>query len=194
MENNCENQIILTVTGTDKIGIVAAVAVLVILGYNRGVSFRNFMQEAFATMDVYLKKRWDLVPNLIEIVKSYAKHEKTLLEELTQIRTKSYGELWAEEKIDTNLQLGQALSRIVAVAENYPDLKANESYMLLMKQMSSVEDEIANARKYYNGTVREFNTFLDLFPTNIIGKLFGMKRAKMFEIDGAQRENIKVDM
>lgn len=175
--------------------IVVIAAVLgVIFAYNRGVSLRNFVQEAFATMDVYLKKRWDLVPNLIEIVKNYAKHEKTLLEELTNLRTKSYGELTADEKIDTNIQLGKTLSKIVAVAENYPDLKANESYMLLMKQMSAVEDDIANARKYYNGTVREYNTFLDLFPTNIIGKIFGMQHAKLFEISGEQRENIKVEL
>ena len=172
----------------------AIIVVCLILGYNKGVSLRNFVQEAFATMDVYLKKRWDLVPNLIEIVKNYAKHEKTLLEELTSLRTKNYGELSASEKIDTNVHLGQTLSRIVAVAENYPDLKANESYMLLMKQMSAVEDDIANARKYYNGTVREFNTFLDLFPTNLIGLIFGMKRAKMFEIESTQRENVKVEM
>ena len=172
----------------------AVFAVCFIWGYNRGVSLRNFVQEAFATMDVYLKKRWDLIPNLIEIVKNYAKHEKTLLEELANLRTRNYGDLSTNEKIDTNVHLGQTLSRIVAVAENYPDLKANESYMLLMKQMSNVEDDIANARKYYNGTVREFNTFLDLFPTNLIGMIFGFKRAKMFEIDSVQRENVKVEV
>ncbi|MBR1756448.1 MAG: LemA family protein [Alphaproteobacteria bacterium] len=171
-----------------------ALIIYLILTYNRGVSLRNYVQEAFATMDVYLKKRWDLVPNLIEIVKNYAKHEKTLLEDLTKLRTKSYSELSDAEKLETNTQLGQQLSKIVAVAENYPDLKANQSYMLLMQQMSAVEEDIANARKYYNGTVREFNTFLDIFPTNIIGKLFGWQRSKMFEIENEQRENVKVEV
>ncbi len=171
-----------------------ALIIYLILTYNRGVGLRNYVQEAFATMDVYLKKRWDLVPNLIEIVKNYAKHEKTLLENLTKLRTKSYNNLSDAEKLDTNIQLGQQLSQIVAVAENYPDLKANQSYMLLMQQMAEIEDDIANARKYYNGTVREFNTFLDIFPTNLIGKLFGWQRVKMFEIEQEQRENIKAEM
>ncbi|MBQ9271760.1 MAG: LemA family protein [Alphaproteobacteria bacterium] len=171
-----------------------ALIIYLILTYNRGVGLRNYVQESFATMDVYLKKRWDLVPNLIEIVKNYAKHEKTLLEDLTKLRTKSYNNLSDAEKLDTNIQLGQQLSKIVAVAENYPDLKANQSYMLLMQQMAEIEDDIANARKYYNGTVREFNTFLDIFPTNLIGKLFGWQRVKMFEIEQEQRENIKAEM
>lgn len=173
---------------------VGTLIIYLILTYNRGVGLRNYVREAFATMDVYLKKRWDLVPNLIEIVKNYAKHEKTLLEDVTKLRTKSYNELSDAQKLETNVKLGQQLSRIVAVAENYPDLKANQSYMLLMQQVSAVEEDIAAARKYYNGTVRELNTFLDIFPTNLIGKMFGMSKAKMFEIENAQRENIKIEM
>lgn len=172
---------------------LGVIFILVVWGYNRGVCYRNYMQEAFSTMDVYLKKRWDLVPNLLEAVKSYTKHEKTVLTDIADIRSRSYGDLSAKEKINTNLQLGQALSHLWVVAENYPDLKANESYMQLMKQMSSVEDDIADARKYYNGTVREYNTFVDLFPTSLIGKIFGMQRAELFEIEAEQRENIKVD-
>jgi LemA protein len=175
--------------------IVVIAAVLgVIFAYNRGVSLRNFVQEAFATMDVYLKKRWDLVPNLIEIVKNYAKHEKTLLEDITKLRTKSYGELTEAEKLETNAELGKQLSKIVAVAENYPDLKANQSYMLLMQQMSAVEDDIAEARKYYNGTVRELNTFLEVFPSNLIGRWFQFEKAKMYEIDDNERSNVKVEL
>ena len=173
---------------------VGTLIIYLILTYNRGVGLRNYVREAFATMDVYLKKRWDLVPNLIEIVKNYAKHEKTLLEDVTKLRTKSYNELSDAQKLETNVKLGQQLSRIVAVAENYPDLKANQSYMLLMQQVSAVEEDIAAARKYYNGTVREFNTFLDIFPTNFIGKFFGWQRAEMFEIEKEQRDNIKVEM
>lgn len=173
--------------------ICGIIAVLLIWGYNRGVSYRNYVHEAFSTMDVYLKKRWDLVPNLLESVKSYAKHEKNLLTGIADLRSRSYADLSDNEKINTNLQLGQALSQVFVVAENYPDLKANETYMQLMKQMSAVEEDIADARKYYNGTVREYNTFLDLFPTSLIGKIFNMDRAKMFEIEAEQRENIKVD-
>ena len=155
---------------------------------------RNLVQEAFATMDVYLKKRWDLVPNLIEVVKNYAQHEKTLLEELTKLRSGNYNNLSAQQKLDTNVQLGQKLMRVMAVAENYPDLKANESYMLLMKQLSAVEEDIANARKYYNGTVRELNTYLDMFPTNLIGQMFGFKKAQMFAISDEQRQTKELDL
>ena len=171
--------------------IIAILAI--ILGYNCGVKYRNYVQEAFSTMDVYLKKRWDLIPNLIELVKSYTSHEKNVLKDIAELRSRAYGNLSDEEKINTNLQLGESLPKIIAIAENYPELKANQNYTDLMKQMSSVEDEIADARRYYNGTVREYNTFLDLFPTSLIGKMFAMKHAKLFEIDVKQRENIKIE-
>ena len=145
-------------------------------------------------MDVYLKKRWDLLPNLIEVVKAYTQHEKNLLTELTEIRTRDYQNMSVAEKIDTNKAVGKVLPKITAVAENYPDLKANQSYCLLMQQMNGIEDDIANARKYYNGTVRELNTYLDVFPTNLIGSFFNIKREKMFEIDNAERQNIKADL
>lgn len=176
------------------LAIACILIVYMIVVYNRGISLKNFVSEAFATMDVYLKKRWDLVPNLIEIVKNYTKHEKSLLEDLAKIRTQNYDELSSAEKLTANIQLGKQLSKILVVAENYPDLKANQSYMMLMQQMSTVEEDIANARKYYNATVRELNTFLEIFPTNIIGKLFNINKAKMFEINYEQRENIKVEI
>ncbi|MBP5353079.1 MAG: LemA family protein [Alphaproteobacteria bacterium] len=174
--------------------IVAALLLYVMYGYNKGISCRNYVQEAFATMDVYLKKRWDLVPNLIECVKSYSQYEKSLLNELTALRTKEYSTLSNNEKIDANQQLGQVLSKITAVAENYPDLKANQTYTTLMQQMEGVEDDIAQSRKYYNGTVRELNTFLEAFPSNLIGKLFGFEKAKMYTIDENERANIKVEL
>lgn len=174
--------------------ICGVVVILFVWGYNYGVGLRNLVQEAFATMDVYLKKRWDLVPNLIEVVKNYAQHEKTLLEDLTKLRSGNYNDLSAQQKLDTNVQLGQKLMRVMAVAENYPDLKANESYMLLMKQLSAVEEDIANARKYYNGTVRELNTYLDMFPTNLIGQMFGLKKAQMFAISDEQRQTKELDL
>ena len=173
--------------------------VFVIIGYlisayNKGISYRNYVREAFATMDVYLKKRWDLVPNLIELVKNYTQYEKSILKELTEIRTRDYQGLSAEDKIDTNMVLGQTLTKFVAVAENYPDLKANQTYTTLMQQLENVENDIANARKYYNGTVREYNTFLDVFPTNIIGEMFGFRREKLFIAEENERVNVKVEL
>lgn len=175
------------------IAVVVALAAL-ILGYNKAIVLKNYVQEAFSTMDVYLKKRWDLLPNLIETVKSYTAHEKNLLTDLTKIRSQNYDTLSDGEKLNANLQLGKILPKIHAVAENYPDLKANQNYSLLMQQMEAVENDIANARKYYNGTVRELNTFLELFPTNLIGLIFHIQRAKMFEAQVAERENVKAEL
>jgi len=175
------------------IAIVAVLAAL-IWGYNKAVVLKNYVQEAFATMDVYLKKRWDLLPNLIETVKSYTAHEKNLLTDLTKIRSQNYDTLSDGEKLNANLQIGKILPKIHAVAENYPDLKANQNYSLLMQQMEAVENDIANARKYYNGTVRELNTFLELFPTNLIGIIFHIQRAKMFEAQSNERENVKAEL
>lgn len=174
--------------------IVAAVLVYVVYAYNKGVVYRNYVREAFSTMDVYLKKRWELVPNLIECVKNYSKYEKGLLNELTELRTREYAKLSNNEKIETNQELGQVLSRFTAVAENYPDLKANQTYITLMQQMENVENDIANARKYYNGIVRELNTYLEIFPTNIIGQLFGFEKEKMYNIGEDERANVKVGL
>ncbi len=173
--------------------IVLAVVILYVIGtYNRGVRLRNFVREAFSTMDVYLKKRWDLIPNLIESVKGYVEHEKGLLNQLTELRTKNYSAMSDAEKLDANMQISAAIPKIFAVAENYPDLKANQNFMKLMDDLTAVEDDIANERKYYNGTVRELNTYLEVFPSNIVCGLFGFKQEKLFEIPEAERENVKV--
>lgn len=174
--------------------VIFVIVCYLVSAYNKGISYRNYVREAFATMDVYLKKRWDLVPNLIELVKNYTQYEKNILKELTEIRTRDYQGLSAEDKIDTNMVLGQTLTKFVAVAENYPDLKANQTYTTLMQQLENVENDIANARKYYNGTVREYNTFLDVFPTNIIGEMFGFRREKLFIAEENERINIKVEL
>lgn len=174
--------------------VLAAVVVALIYGYNKAIVLKNYVQEAFSTMDVYLKKRWDLLPNLIETVKIYTAHEKNLLTDLTKIRSQNYDTLSNGEKLNANLQIGKILPKIHAVAENYPDLKANQNYSLLMQQMEAVENDIANARKYYNGTVRELNTFLELFPTNLIGLIFHIQRVKMFEAQVAERENVRAEL
>ncbi len=177
--------------------IISIIAVVIILGYlafsyNTGVKLRNYVREAFSTMDVYLKKRWDMVPNLIETVKGYAQHEQGIFEEVTQLRNKNYTGLTNEQKMEVNKQLGIGLAHLIAVAENYPDLKANQNFIMLMEQLSNVENDIANSRKYYNGTVREFNNYTELFPTNIVAAIFGFKAEKMFEINDKERENVKV--
>lgn len=173
--------------------VVLVFAVLYVIGaYNKGIKLKNYVKEAFSTMDVYMKKRWDLIPNLVETVKGYASHEKGLLEEIAKLRSANYSTMSNDQKLQTNSELAQFLTRFMAVAENYPELKANQNFMQLSGELSSIEADIANSRKYYNGTVRELNTFLEVFPTNIIGSMFGIQKEKLFEISSAERQNVKV--
>lgn len=176
--------------------IIAAVVILLILWvigrYNAFVKGRNMTEEAFSTMDVYLKKRWDLVPNLVETVKGYAKHESDTIENVIKARSAAYDGLSPDEKIEANQQLGASLGRLLAVAEQYPELKANTLFVNLSNQLSGIEQDIANARKYYNGVVRQFNNSVLVFPGNMIAGLFGFSKQKMFETDAASRENVQV--
>ncbi|MBR6098456.1 LemA family protein [bacterium] len=179
--------------------IICLIALLIVIiyiisVYNRGVKYRNYVREAFSTMDVYLKKRWDLIPNLIELVKGYSEHEKSLLLKLTETRTGNYDAMSMEEKLQTNEQIGAIIPKIFAVAENYPDLKANQNFIKLMEGYTDIENDIANSRKYYNGTVRELNTFAEIFPSNIICNIFGIKQERLFEINDGERQNIKVEL
>ena len=181
------------------IGIIIVVSLIIVAlwlvkAYNNFVKMKNKIEEAFATMDVYLKKRWDLVPNLVNTVKGYAAHEKETFEKIAGLRTRGYDSMSANEKIEANQQMGSALGRLIATAEAYPDLKANTNFMDLQKQLTSLEDDIANSRKYYNGCVREMNTAVESFPSNIIAGMFHFERYKMYEVeDAAQRQNVTVD-
>ena len=177
--------------------ILIAVAVILLLyifvQFNKLIKLKNKVNEAFSTMDIYLKKRWDLVPNLVEIVKGYSKYEKNTFEEITQLRTSKYEVLSNEEKINSNIILKDNIAKIMAVAENYPELKANENFSELSKQLISIENEIANSRKYYNAYVREFNNKVEMFPSSIIANILGYKTLKMFEANSNEKDNIKVN-
>ena len=145
-------------------------------------------------MDVYLKKRWDLIPNIVETVKGYAKHEKETLEEIVNLRNGLYEKMNDAAKVDVNNKISQGLGRLMAIAESYPELKANENFKDLSNQLSKVEDDIANARKYYNGAVRVYNNKVQMFPSNVLAKLFGYKAKSMFEANANERENVKVEL
>ena len=139
------------------IGIVVLLIIYIIALYNSFVQLNNKVDEAFSTMDVYLKKRWDLIPNIVETVKGYAKHEKETLEKVISLRNSAYENMSDEEKIKANEQLTSGINKIMALAEAYPDLKANENFKDLSNQLTKVEEDIANSRKYYNGVVRIYN-------------------------------------
>ena len=176
------------------IGIVALIILYALVQYNNFVKLNNSVKESFSTMDIYLKKRWDLIPNLVEVVKGYAKHEKDTFSEITELRTRSYDNMSLDKKIDINEQLTNSLSRIMAISENYSELKASENFNQLSKELTKIEDEIANSRKYYNGTVRMLNNKVQMFPSNLIASIFGFKEYKMFEINENEKDNVKVQL
>lgn len=173
--------------------LIILCAIYVGVTYNSLVKTRNIVQEAFSTMDVYLKKRWDLVPNLVETVKGYAKHEKEALTKLTSLRTGGYDQLSAEQKLDVNRQLSQGISRIMAIAENYPELKASQNFLDLNQNLARIEEDIANSRKYYNGAVRKMNNKVQMFPSNLVAAMFGFKEYSMFEMESEEKQNVKVE-
>ena len=176
------------------IAIIVLIIIYILALYNNLVKLNNKVKEAFSTMDVYLKKRWDLIPNIVETVKGYAKHEKDTLKEVVELRNSAYDKMSDDEKIKTNEQLSSGISKIMALAEAYPDLKANENFKDLSKELSKVEDDIANSRKYYNGVVRIYNNKVEMFPSNIFAGLFGYKSKAMFEASANERENVKVEL
>lgn len=176
------------------VAIVVILLLLVFSTYNSLVKLNNRVEEAFSTMDVYLKKRWDLIPNIVETVKGYAKHEKETLEEVINLRNSSYDKMNTNDKVDVNNKISQGITKLMAIAEAYPELKANENFKDLSNQLTKVEDDIANARKYYNGTVRNFNDKVQMFPSNIVAGMLGYKTKNMFEAGENERENIKVKL
>ena len=175
------------------IAIVVIIVLYALITYNNFIKLKNTVKEAFATMDVYLKKRWDLIPNLIETTKGYMKHEKEILTEITDLRNKGYDKLSNDEKIKANEKMSTGLEKLMAVAENYPDLKANTNFQQLNSNLTKVEEDIANARKYYNGSVRIYNDTVKMFPSNIIAGMFHYQAKPMFEVNEQERENVKVE-
>ncbi len=176
------------------IGLLLLIIVVWVIGaYNGFVAMRNRAEEAFSTMDVFLKKRYDLIPNLVESVKGYAAHESSTFQKVTEARNMASGATTVEGRIQGENMLSGALKSLFAVAEAYPDLKANLSFLDLQNQLKQVEEDIANARKFYNAVVKEFNTLTEVFPNNVLANLFGFKRKPMFEVTGEdQREAVQV--
>lgn len=173
--------------------IIVALVIWLISAYNGFVTLRNKTEEAFSAMDVSLKKRYDLIPNYVETVKGYAKHESGTLEKVIAARNSAMGASNAEERIENENVLSGALRSLFAVAENYPDLKANQNFLQLQDQLQRLEEEIAGSRRYYNGVVNKFNTKTEMFPGNIIANIFGFKRKPLYEVEHVEeRENVKV--
>ncbi len=174
--------------------VVVVVGALWAMGvYNSLITIRNKVEEAFSTMDVYLVKRYDLIPNLVETVKGYAKHERETLDAVIRARNAAQSSGTVEEKLANENVLAGTLGRLFALAEAYPDLKANSNFMDLQAQLKVLEEDVANARKYYNGAVRQYNTQIQVFPTNILANMFKFTKKPLFEVEEeSQRKAVKV--
>ena len=170
------------------LGLVVVVGVWVAAMYNSFVKLVNRTKEAWADIDVQLKRRYDLIPNLVNTVKGYAKHEEGTLTKVTEMRAAAINAQGPEAKAGAENMLSGALKSLFAVSENYPDLKANENFLELQRELSDTENKIQAARRFYNGNVRDLNIALESFPQNIIGNLFKFEKREFFELDEAQEE------
>jgi len=169
--------------------IVVAIVLFIVYIYNSLIRLKLQADNAWAQIDVQLKRRYDLIPNLIETVKGYVKHEKTVLEEITKARASL---MTGPIRAKASNQLSETLKSLFAVAENYPQLKANENFKMLQEELSGTESKIAYSRQFYNDSVMQYNQAILVFPKNIFAKLFSFQKRDFFETAGKEKENIKV--
>ena len=178
--------------------LIAILVILVIVGifvvgnYNALVSLRNRVKDQASQIDIQLKRRFDLIPNLMECVKGYMKHEKDTLEDIVKARNSFQSADTLEGEMQANSELTKAMTKLFALAEDYPELKASENFMSLQDDLSETEDKIATARQFYSDTVLLYNNKIQMFPSNIVAGMFGFKEEKFFEATEAEKENVKV--
>jgi LemA protein len=175
------------------LGVLVVLVVLLAASYNSLVRLRNQVQEAWAQVDVQLKRRFDLIPNLMETVKGYMQHERETLESVTQARAAVQQAGSLGDRAEAEGMLGMALGRLFAVAESYPDLKASQNFLALQEELTSTENKIGFARQYYNQSVMTFNNKVEMFPSNLIAGMFNFQKSEFFELqEPEQREAPKV--
>lgn len=173
------------------LGIVVLVGLWAAGVYNRLVGLRNNREQAFANIDVQLKQRYDLVPQLVATVKGYATHEKELLEKVTMARSAAMGATTINDKIEAENQLSSALAGLKVSVEAYPELKANQNFLQLQSELSDIENKIAAVRRFFNSATKEFNTAVQSFPANILAGMFGFHKEPMFEIPREERAAVE---
>ena len=175
------------------IGVAAALLLALVVSYNRFVRQRNLVQESWRQVDVELRRRHDLIPNLVETVKGYAAHERTLFADVTAARTRAVQTTGPAAQAEAEEGLSRSLGGLLAVAENYPQLKASEQFLALQTELTETEDRIAAARRFYNGNVRALNTRVEAFPSSLVASSFGFTKAEYFEVtDPAARAPVNV--
>lgn len=174
--------------------VIVVICIIVVAMYNNLVSLRQKVQNAWSQIDVQLKRRFDLIPNLQETVKGYMAHENETFTKIAELRTAWASANTVAEKADLSNQLTDALKTIMAVSENYPDLKANTTFAQLQEELRNTENKIAYSRQFYNDTVTMYNTKLEVFPSNLIAKAFNFKPSELFEVkDEQEKQNVKID-
>ena len=174
------------------LAIVAVLIMFIISTYNNLVVLRNRVKDGWAQVDVQLKRRFDLIPNLVETVKGYAKHENSTLTEVIEARNKFQNATTPEEEMEASGDLNKALSRLMVLTESYPELKANQNFLGLQSDLKDCEEKIAISRQFYNDTVLNYMNKREMFPSNIVASMFGFKEMKYFEITEGEKEAPKV--
>ncbi|MDD4661782.1 MAG: LemA family protein [Candidatus Pacebacteria bacterium] len=175
------------------LGILAVIIIFFIATYNSFVVLINRAKEAWSDIDVQLKRRYDLIPNLVETVKGYAGHEREVFEKVTEARSQAMQAQGLKEKGEAENVLSGTLKSLFAVSENYPELKASTNFLELQRELTDTEDKVQAARRFYNGNVRDLNTKVEIFPANIIASMFNFKKMDLFEIeDNKEREAVQV--
>lgn len=172
--------------------ILLGFALYVMNTYNGLIRMKNKIEEALATIEAYLKKRYDLIPNLVETVKGYAKHEKQTFTDVIEARNKVMSAVGFDEMSKTENMLKDTMKSLFALAENYPELKANENFLDLQNQLTKVEDDILQSRKYYNAVVKSFNTKIETFPNSIIANAFKFEKREYYKINEEEKQNISI--
>jgi LemA protein len=172
--------------------LVGVLALYLVNLYNSLTKLKMTVNEATADIETFLKQRYDMIPNLVEIVKGYAKHEKEIFENVAELRSKAMSATTVADQMAVEGQLEKALTKIFAVAENYPQLKADKNFSDLQANLKDLETDIQKSRRFYNGTVRDFNTKIEIFPNNLLVNIFGFKAFPFFEAEEEEKENVKI--
>lgn len=180
------------------LGIILAIVAIIVIAfiaiYNKLVTARQRVKNGWGQIDVQLQRRFYLIPNLVDTVKGYMAHESSVLEKVTELRTSWANAKTVAEKMEISNQLSDTLKTIMAVSENYPDLKANQNFMSLQEELTNTENKISYSRQFYNDTVTRYNTMLETFPSNLVASMFHFEAEKLFEVDNpSARQNVKVD-
>ncbi len=174
------------------IAVAALVLIYLVSTYNVLVKLRNMVRDQWSQIDVQLKRRFDLIPNLVETVKGYAKHEKSTLEEVIKARSTFLSAKTPEDEMAANDVLSKAMTKLFALSESYPELKANTNFLQMQADLKDVEDKIAFARQFYNDVVLKLNNKVEMFPSNLVASIFKVSKEKFFEVATSERENVKV--